>query len=166
MVLGESERRVRDDYPDQRRILLVGDGVRVRPHPSSTPVDTSRRTFGLAPVRRPMTKRQVVTVAALIVLTLAGPALSAHERFRFVGTIVRMDTAKKLLIMKTGRKEHPPELEIGITEQTKVEKDGRKLPSIELKPGRYVVVDALGDDLLDTDATLIKIVPAPAKPPV
>jgi len=74
-----------------------------------------------------MTKRQVVTVAALIVLTLAGPALSAHERFRFVGTVVRVDAAKKLLIMKTGRKEHPPELEIGITDKTRIEQDGRKL---------------------------------------
>ena len=110
-----------------------------------------------------MTKRQVLTVAALIMLTLAAPALSAHERFRFVGTVVRVDTAKKLLIMKTGRKEHPPELEIGITDKTRIEKDGRKLSTTELKPGRYVVVDALGDDMFATDATVIKIVPAPAK---
>jgi hypothetical protein len=110
-----------------------------------------------------MTKRHLATAAALTVLMISAPALSAHERFRFVGTIVRMDTAKKLLIMKTGRKEHPPELEIGITDKTRIEKDGRKLPTTELKPGRYVVVDALGDDVFDTDATVIKIVPAPAK---
>jgi hypothetical protein len=112
-----------------------------------------------------MTKRHVITAAGLILLTLSAPALSAHERFRFVGTIVRVETTKKLLIMKTGRKEHPPELEIGITDKTRIEKEGRKLPTSELKPGRYVVVDALGDDLFDTDATLIKLVPAPAKKP-
>lgn len=112
-----------------------------------------------------MTKRYLVTAAALILLflILCAPALSAHERFRFVGTIVRMDSAKKLLIMKTGRKEHPRELEIGITDKTRIEKDGRKLPASELKSGRYVVVDALGDDLFSTDATVIKIVPAPAR---
>src|SRR5215208_4520308 len=109
--------------------------------------------------------KRAITAAALTLLMLCAPALSAHERFRFVGTIVRMDTAKKLLILKTGRKEHPPEVEIGITEQTKVEKDGRKLPNSELKPGRYVVVDALGDELFDTDATVVKIVPVPAKKP-
>ena len=112
-----------------------------------------------------MTKRHVVTAAALMLLTLAGPALSAHDRYRFVGTIVRMDTAQKLLIMKTGRKDHPPELEIGITDKTRIEQDGRKVSSSELKSGRYVVVDALGDDLFATDATLIKIVPPPAKKP-
>lgn len=112
-----------------------------------------------------MTKRHLIPAAALILLTLSVPALSAHERFRFVGTIVRVDTDKKLLIMKTGRKEHPPKLEIGITDQTRIEKDGRKLPASELKPGRYIVVDALGDDLFDTDASVIKIVPAPAKKP-
>ena len=112
-----------------------------------------------------MTTRRVITAAALTLLMFGAPALSAHERFRFVGTVVRMDTAKKLLIVKTGRKEHPPELEIGITDKTRIEKDGRKLPVSELKSGRYVVVDALGDDLFSTDATLVKIVPAPAKKP-
>jgi hypothetical protein len=112
-----------------------------------------------------MTKRLMVTAAALMLLMLGAPALSAHERFRFVGTVVRFDSAKKLLIMKTGRKEHPPELEIGITGTTKVEKDGRKVPVGELKAGRYVVVDALGDDLFSLDATGIKLVPAPAKKP-
>ena len=112
-----------------------------------------------------MTKRQVFTAAALMLLMLGAPGLSAHERFRFVGTVVRMDTANKLLIVKTGRKEHPPELEIGITDKTRIEKDGRKVPSSALKAGQYVVVDALGDDLLGTDATLVKLVPAPAKKP-
>ena len=112
-----------------------------------------------------MTKRYAITAAALILLMFGGTGLSAHERFRFVGTVVRMDTATKLLIIKTGRKEHPPELEIGITDKTRIEKDGKKILSSALKPGQYVVVDALGDDLLGTDATLIKLVPAPAKKP-
>jgi len=110
-----------------------------------------------------MTIRRLIAASALLLLILGRPALSAHERFRFVGTVVRVDTAKKLLIMKTGRKEHPPELEIGITDKTRIEKDGRKLSTAELKAGRYVVVDALGDDVFATDATVIKIVPAPAK---
>jgi hypothetical protein len=107
----------------------------------------------------------MVTATALALLMIGAPALSAHERFRFVGTVVRMDTARQLLIMKTGRKEHPPELEIGITGKTRIEKDGRKLPSSELKAGRYVVVDATGDDVFAVDAVMIKIVPAPAKTP-
>ena len=112
-----------------------------------------------------MTKRHMATVAALLFLMFCATTLSAHERFRFVGTVVRLDTAKKLLIMKTGRKEHPPELEIAITDKTTIEKDGRKVPMGELKAGRYVVVDALGDDIDSTDATAIRLVPAPAKKP-
>ena len=109
-----------------------------------------------------MTKRQSMAGLLTLLIFLGAAGLSAHDKFRFTGTVVTMDTATKLLTMKTGRKDHPPELEIDITAKTRIEKDGRKVTSAELKAGRYIVVDALGDDLLGTEAVLIKIVPAPA----
>ena len=105
-------------------------------------------------------RRLMVIAAAALILTNV-VSIRAHERFRFVGTIVKMDTAKKLLTIKTGRKDHPPQLEIDITPKTKIERDGKKVPVAELKAGRYVVVDALGDDMLGTEALQIRIVPAP-----
>ena len=108
--------------------------------------------------------KRTVIVVALAWMAAAG-ALSAHERFRFIGTVVKMDGKAKLLTIKIEQKQkvYPPEVEVGITATTKVERDGRKLTSAALKPGLYVVVDALGDDALDTDALTIKIVPPPAK---
>lgn len=100
----------------------------------------------------------------LILLLVASPNADAHERFRFIGTIVKMDVREKLLTIKTGRKDQPPELVIDVTAKTRIERDGRKVTAAELKPGRYVVVDALGDDWFGTEAVLIKLVPPPAKP--
>ena len=108
--------------------------------------------------------RLLMAVTALVLVSLGAASLDAHERFRFIGTIVKMNTGTKLLIMKTGQKDHPPQLEIGITPKTRIERDGRKVAIGELKAGRYVVVDALGDDLFDVEAVLVKIVPPPAKP--
>ncbi len=109
-----------------------------------------------------MMNRRLLIVSFVMTLLLSAAQSYAHERFRFVGTVVKMDVAKKLLTIKTGQKDHPPEIEIGITDKTRIERDGRTVKQVELKPGRYVVVDALGDDLLDTDAVTIKLVPAPA----
>ena len=102
----------------------------------------------------------------LLATCIATASVSAHERFRFIGTVVKMDAAKKLLTIKIEQKqkEYPPEIEVGLTGTTKIERDGKKVSAASLKAGLYVVVDALGDDALDTDALTIKIVPAPAKP--
>jgi hypothetical protein len=78
--------------------------------------------------------------------------------------IVRMDCGTHLLTIKTGKKEHPPEIEIGVTPDTKIDRNGTKVAPAQLKAGLYVVVDAIGDDLFDTDAITIKIVPPPPKP--
>ena len=104
-------------------------------------------------------------VASLVLVgwMLAAPAAGAHEKFRFIGTVVKMDAAKKLLTMKTTDKAYPPVLEIDMTPKTRVERNGRKVTAAELKSGAYVVVDALGDDYFAVEAVLVRIVPPPAK---
>ncbi|MEO6237774.1 MAG: hypothetical protein ABIQ52_12305 [Vicinamibacterales bacterium] len=87
-------------------------------------------------------KNRPSLIALTLLMFLGAATLSAHDRFRFTGTVVKMDTAK-----------------------TRIEKDGRKVTSADLKPGRFVVVDALGDDILGTEAVLIKIVPLPVRQP-
>ncbi|MEP6592220.1 MAG: hypothetical protein ABJC51_00920 [Acidobacteriota bacterium] len=112
-----------------------------------------------------MNDRRLLTAVLTLLMFLSAARLSAHDRFRFIGTVVKMDMAKKLLTMKTGRKDHPPQLEIDVTAKTRIEKDGHRVTSAELRPGRYVVIDASGDDMMGTEALLIRIVPPPATQP-
>ena len=101
-----------------------------------------------------------VVLAALVF----GPArASAHDKFRFIGTVVKMDIKKSVLTMKTNDKAYPPVLEIDITRKTRIERNGTKVAAADLKPGVHVVVDALGDDYFDVAAVLVRIVPPPSK---
>ena len=107
-----------------------------------------------------MTKRLLLGIILVLLVASVGPAV-AHDKFRFIGTVAKMDGAKKLLTIKNTDKKLPAEVEVDITAKTWIERDGKKLTTAELKPGVYVVVDALGDDVFQTQAVLIRIVPAP-----
>ena len=107
-----------------------------------------------------MTKRLLLGIILVLLVASAGPAV-AHDKYRFIGTVSKMDASKKLLTMKPTDKKLPAELEIDLTAKTRIERDGKKATSAELKPGVYVVVDALGDDVFQTEAVLVRIVPAP-----
>jgi len=108
------------------------------------------------------TKFMTRCVLAVLLIAVAAPA-GAHTRFRIIGTVVKMDAARKLLTVKTTDKKLPPEVEIDVTAKSRIEKDGKKVTPSALKPGMFVVVDALGDDVFATEATLIRLVPPPAK---
>ena len=109
-----------------------------------------------------MTRRYAVGILFAALFGLSVSPAAAHDKFRFIGTIVRYDAAKRIVTVKTNDKKLPPEAEIDITAKTRIERDGKKLTSAALKPGLYVVVDALGDDVFATEAVLVKVVPAPA----
>ena len=104
-----------------------------------------------------------LAVVVLGMLALSATGASSHDKFRFIGTVVKMDVKKKLLTMKTSNTAYPPELEIDITPKTRIEQNGRKAGIADLKPGAHVVVDALGDDYFDVAAVIVKIVPPPSK---
>ena len=53
-------------------------------------------------------------------------------------------------------------VEILLNAKTAVSRDQKKVPRSELKKGRTVVVDGIGDSIFDLEAIEIKIVPAPA----
>lgn len=110
-----------------------------------------------------MTRRCALGVLLAGLMFVSGASAGAHTRFRIIGTIVKMDTAKKLLTVKPADKKLPAELEIDVTPKSRIEKDGKKQTAAALKPGAFVVVDALGDDIFATEATLIRLVPPPAK---
>lgn len=101
-----------------------------------------------------------VTCLALVI-SLA--PLRAHDKFRFIGTVVKIDAAKKLVTVKTTDTKLPAEVEVDLTAKTRFERDGKKITAAAIKPGVYVVIDALGDDVFSTEAVSVRIVPAPAK---
>jgi hypothetical protein len=104
------------------------------------------------------------TRALLLALLFLGAArLFAHDEFRFIGTVARMEGAQ--LQVKTGDGDTIP-MKVNSSTYIHRDKDEAKLPVTELKAGISVVVDALGDDLTDLLALEVRIVPpiAPAKP--
>jgi hypothetical protein len=108
-------------------------------------------------------RSRFLAVVVLGALAFGAARASAHDKFRFIGTVVKMDVKKNLLTMKTNDKAYPPVLEIDITRKTRIERNGQKAPVADLKPGVHVVVDALGDDYFDVAAVLVRIVPPPSK---
>jgi hypothetical protein len=106
---------------------------------------------------------RVLAIVILGALLIGAPPATAHDKFRFIGTVVKMDVKKKVLTMKTSDKAYPPVLEVDMTPKTRIERDGKKAAAADLKAGVHVVVDALGDDVFDVAAVLVRIVPPPAK---
>jgi ABC-type nitrate/sulfonate/bicarbonate transport system substrate-binding protein len=86
-------------------------------------------------------------------LTSAAPA-SAHDQFHIVGTITRHQ-AMMIVVKPTG----PIASSIQLDAHTVVVRDNKQVDPSELKVGRTVVVDALGDTPEDMVAVFIRIVP-------
>jgi hypothetical protein len=111
-----------------------------------------------------MTRIVNATLALLALMTalvVSAGTVGAHDQFRFVGSIVKMDATKNLVSVKYteyGGKEEIVDVKILAT--TKITRDGKAVPKGQLRAGVHVVVDALGCED-DFDATAIKIVPAP-----
>jgi hypothetical protein len=109
-----------------------------------------------------MTMRTWISVLA-ITASLGMARLSAHEEYRFIGTVVTMDESRQALTIKGKDYDQEFTVRIGsVTVLTPIEKDGKKVGVAELKPGTFVVVDTLGDETGPFDALRIKIVPPPA----
>ena len=107
---------------------------------------------------RQMFRRRIVGVLCVIALVVATVPASAHDVYRFVGPIMKWDAAKNTLDMttpETGKKV----LHIVLRDDAPVTLSGRKVPRSELKPGRHVIVDAVGVDLDDIEGTEIQIYP-------
>jgi hypothetical protein len=106
-----------------------------------------------------MFNRQML-VLAFVALTTVASDVSAHERFRLVGTIARRQPTMIEITLKEGRK-----VWVELDKKTVVTRDKKKVPRTELKAGQSVVVDALGDDASDLVAQEVKLVPALPAPP-
>lgn len=95
-----------------------------------------------------MTRR--LFVALLVLATTA--TLSAHEKFKIVGTIVKVQATQLDVKAVDGAT-----YEIDMNEGTQVMRGLKKLPQSELRPGLRVTVDALGHDMFDLEAVLVTL---------
>ena len=97
-----------------------------------------------------------------VVLSLAlTSATFAHDEFRFIGTVTKMDAARGRVTMKVVENKKEETIEIALTPKTEITRDKKRVARSELKAGLYLVVDALGDDYDNLEAVEIRIVPPP-----
>lgn len=90
-------------------------------------------------------------LAAALVLLGAVP-LSAHEKFRIVGTLLKVHAMQVDVKAADGQT-----YEIDMDAKTRVTQNKKKAAVSQLKAGRSVVVDALGHDMFDLVAVEIQL---------
>lgn len=98
-----------------------------------------------------------IRLALTCALMLAVAPLSAHDKYRIVGTVTKL-TADEITV-KRDTKDNPI-VEMDHDKNTKVTRDGKTAKISDIKVGSSVVIDALGDSILDLVALEIRLVPA------
>ena len=77
---------------------------------------------------------------------------SAHDEFRFVGSLTAANVAKNVVTMKFKDEGKDVAVNLKVTTRTLITRDRQRVAKTELKAGLSVVVDALGDDYSDLEA--------------
>jgi hypothetical protein len=106
-----------------------------------------------------MLTRVTILTAAMALLTVS-PMVSAHERFRVVGTVTKRTADEFEVKTKEDKK-----ITIGLDNKTVVTREKKKVPASSVKVGASVVVDALGDDETELVAEEVRLVPAIPRTP-
>lgn len=96
---------------------------------------------------------------AAMVLALLVPmrAALAHDEGRVIGTIAEVKGDALVVKAQDGRVAN-----IRVDAKTELSQDAHKADRSEIKVGRFVVIQAYGDDYSDMLALEIKFVPPPA----
>lgn len=97
-----------------------------------------------------MTRRGFALAAALVML--GALQLSAHEKFRIVGTVVKVQATQLDVKAADGQT-----YQIDMDAKTRVTQNKKQVAVSALKAGRSVVVDALGHDMFDLVAVEIQL---------
>ena len=113
-------------------------------------------------------RHRVPVAFALVwaVFTCAAVPAGAHDEYRYVGTISRIDAKVTRLTVKWTKDSKPQSATVAVTEATSVTRNGTGVRRSELKIGLSVVVIAIWDPdrpLEVPEATDIMLVP-PIKP--
>lgn len=98
-------------------------------------------------------------VAVAFTCAMIGGSVSiaaAHYKFRIVGTVTKI-TADEIGVKQV---KDNVVVEMDVDKATKVIRDNKPVSRDQIKVGGSVVIDALGDDILDLTAQEIRLVPA------
>ena len=100
--------------------------------------------------------QRMVNLASLTILFVCATQLFAHDEFRIIGTITKIQNSQLEVKNREGKV-----YSMKVNTETYIHRDKEKerVPASELKTGRSVVVDALGDTEADLVAVEIRIVP-------
>ena len=93
---------------------------------------------------------RLLSVALLVLTALA--TVSAHDKIRITGTIVKVQATQLDVKALDGAT-----YEIDMNASTQVMRELKKVLQSELRPGLRVTVDALGHDMFDLEAVLVRI---------
>ena len=104
-------------------------------------------------------RRRTVVLGLVVMVAAAASSAFAHEHFRVIGTITKLDKKQFEVKEKSGKL-----MTIYVDGKTKVSRDKKPVAVAALKIGQSVVVDAYGDDESDLLALDIRIVPPIATP--
>jgi hypothetical protein len=110
-----------------------------------------------------MWTRWLALPLVIVALFACTAALVAHDEFRFVGTLISVETAKNRFSMKIRENGKDETIVVKLNAKTVITRDKKPLAKTALKAGQSVVVDALGDDYDDLEAVEISVVPPPSK---
>ena len=95
-------------------------------------------------------------IAALVITAIgAGAPLAAHDRYRIIGIVTKI-TADEITVKQA---KDNSLVEMDHDEKTKVTRDGKAAKITDVKVGSTVVIDALGDSILDLVVLEIRLVP-------
>ena len=101
-----------------------------------------------------MTQR-IITLAVTAMVALGACQVFAHDEFRIIGTISAMKAAELEVKSRDGKM-----VKMKMDRETLVYRDNKKVDPAELKAGRHVVADALGDSMADLLAVEVRIIAA------
>lgn len=107
-----------------------------------------------------MRKREFILGLVVLIAAIGTNRVLAHEHFRVIGAITKLDPKQFEVKEKTGKL-----WTIYVDKKTKVSRDNKPVALAALKVGQSVVVDAYGDDESDLLALDVRIVPPIAVAP-
>lgn len=103
-----------------------------------------------------MLRRMIGLTLMAVVMTVAlTPLSAAHDEFRIIGTVTKISATEIAVKQKDGKI-----VEMDMNKQTKFTRDKKPVTLKDVKVGGSVVVDALGDSILDLTVLEVRLVPA------
>ncbi len=103
-----------------------------------------------------MLRRMIgLTLIAVVMTMTQAPLSAAHDEYRIIGTVTKVSATEIAVKQKDGKI-----VEMDMNKQTKFTRDKKPVALKDVKVGGSVVVDALGDSILDLTVLEVRLVPA------